>query len=125
MVKFLKLWAPVIVWAGFIFFLSGVPNLKTDLEYDFLLRKIGHIAEYFILTAFLYRAFKGSFNISVFSLFMYPAVLAFFYAVSDEIHQYFVLGRFCSVRDVLIDSLGIMAFCILVRIKKGCLCLIK
>lgn len=123
--KLAKLWAPVIVWAGVIFYFSSIPNLKTGFEYDFLLRKIGHIVEYFILTFLLYRAFKGSFNLNVLSLFMYPVMLAFIYAVSDEIHQYFVLNRFCSVRDVLIDSVGIVGFYILLRIKKGCLCLIK
>ena len=28
------------------------------------------------------------------------------YAISDEIHQYFVAGRSCEIRDVLIDSFG-------------------
>ena len=51
--------------------------------------------------------------------------VALLYAFSDEIHQYFVLGRNCSIRDVLIDSIGVISFYIFVKIKKGCLCLTK
>lgn len=29
------------------------------------------------------------------------------YAITDEVHQYFVPGRACQLRDVLIDSLGV------------------
>lgn len=123
--KWVKFWLPVVVWAGVIFFFSGIPDLKTDLEYDFFLRKIAHITEYFIFTFLLHRAFRGSVNINAFRLFSYPAALSFFYAISDEIHQYFVLGRYCSVKDVLIDSIGIIGFYILIRIKKGCLCLTR
>lgn len=120
--KFFKLWAPVVVWAGVIFWFSSIPDLKTGLECDFFLRKIAHITEYFILTFLLYRAFRDSFKMNAFRLFMYPAFFSLLYAISDEIHQYFVLTRSCSVQDVLIDSIGIIGFCVLIRIKKGCLC---
>lgn len=123
--KLFKLWVPVVVWAGIIFYFSSIPDLKTGLEYDFFLRKIAHITEYFIFTFLLYRAFSGSFNMNVFRLFMYPAAFSLLYAISDEIHQYFVLGRFCSAHDVLIDSIGIIGFYILIRIKKGCPCLTR
>lgn len=115
----------MVIWAGVIFYFSSVPDLKTNLEYDFFLRKIAHITEYFILVFFLYRAFRGSFNIHTFGLFMYPAAFSLLYAISDEVHQYFVLGRYCSARDVLIDSMGIIGFYIFIRVKKGCLCLTK
>lgn len=120
--KLFKLWGPVAVWAGVIFLFSSIPNLKTELEYDFLLRKIAHITEYFILTFLLYRAFVGSFNMNPVRLFMYPAALSLLYAMSDEIHQYFVVGRNCAIQDVLIDSVGIISLLIFVRIKKGCPC---
>ena len=108
--KFFKLWLPVFSWTAVIFFFSGVPDLKSGLEYDFILRKIAHITEYFILVFLLYRAFKGSFAMDVSRIFIYPALLSFLYAVSDEIHQSFVPGRDCSIRDVLIDSIGILGF---------------
>jgi len=123
--KLFKLWFPVVIWAGIIFYFSSIPDLKTGLEYDFFLRKLAHITEYLIFTFLLYRAFSGSFNMNVFRFFMYPAAFSLLYAISDEIHQYFVLGRSCSAQDVLIDSIGIIGFYILIRIKKGCLCLTR
>jgi VanZ family protein len=113
--KIVKLWLPVMIWAGMIFWLSGIPNLKTELEYDFILRKIAHVTEYFILTFFLYRAFRGSFKMNVARLFIYPVTLAFLYTVSDEFHQSFIPGRSASARDVLIDTLGIIGFYIVLR----------
>ena len=114
--KYFKLWFPVIIWMAVIFFLSGIPDLKSGLKYDFILRKLAHITEYFILTFLLYRAFKGAFNINGFYVFILPTLAAFFYAISDEIHQSFIPGRTCAVRDVLIDSVGIIGFCVVIKI---------
>jgi len=114
--KIFKLWLPVLIWAGIIFWLSSIPNLKSNLEYDFILRKIAHAVEYFILTFLLYRAFKGSYKINIFYLFIYPATLSLIYAASDEFHQSFIPGRSASVRDVFIDAMGIIAFYIVVNI---------
>lgn len=58
--KLLKLWGPVVAWAGVIFFFSSIPDLKSGLECDFFLRKAAHVMEYFILAFLLYRAFEGS-----------------------------------------------------------------
>jgi len=117
-VKFVKLWAPVILWAGLIFYLSAIPDLSTGLKYDFLIRKIGHITEYFVFASLLFRAFKGTFNLSDFLLFIYPASLSVLYAISDEIHQLFVRGRNCSLKDILIDTEGIFGFFVVLRINR-------
>src|SRR3989344_4893221 len=55
----LKHWFWVILWAGLIFILSSIPRLESGLDQDFLLRKLAHIFEYFVLTWFLYSAFSG------------------------------------------------------------------
>lgn len=39
------------------------------------------------------------------------------YAITDEIHQYFVPGRSCQITDVIIDSLGIITGIILVLVS--------
>lgn len=116
-IAFLNLWLPVIAWAALIFYLSGVPNLKSGLEYDFVLRKAAHIIEYLILTLLLCRAFRGSFGMKGARLLLYPAVVSFFYAVSDEIHQSFIAGRSCAIQDVMIDSIGILIAVIMVRYR--------
>jgi len=111
--KFLRLWLPVILWAVLIFCLSGIPDLKTGLKFDFILRKISHVVEYLILVSLLHRAFAASFSINPLRLFIYPAALSFLYAITDELHQSLVPGRNCSIRDVLIDTIGIIVFYII------------
>ena len=47
-----------------------------------------------------------------------PWLIGTAYAVTDEIHQSFVPGRSCEVRDVVIDSCGVAAGVLLCRIIK-------
>lgn len=105
----IKYWLPVAFWMIIIFYLSGKPDLSSGLPhfYDWILRKAAHITEYFILTSLLYRALKQNFN-SRLSL-LIAIFAALFYAFSDEYHQIFVGGRFGSIKDVGIDSIGIIA----------------
>ena len=104
MKKFLKFWLPAILWAAFIFCLSAIPHLKSGFACDFILRKMAHVTEYFVLAFFLYRAIKNFFMTSV------------LYAVSDEIHQLFVPGRHGSPNDVLIDMIGIVCFYLMIKL---------
>jgi VanZ family protein len=119
MKKLIKLWLPVFIWAGAIYLLSATPNLAVSSGWtDFVLRKLAHAAEYFIFTFLLYRAFQGTFRLSFIYLVISPAAIAFLYAVSDELHQYFVPTRVCSWKDVLIDAVGIAFFYVIIRFKK-------
>ena len=110
MKKFLIYWLPLIIWAGIIFFLSSIPDLKTDLDQDFLLRKIAHITEFAILTFLIARliTFYRRPKLSWKEISFYSAVFAIFYALTDEVHQNFVFGRYGSLVDVGIDSIGIL-----------------
>lgn len=120
LIKFLRLWGPVIFWCGLIFYFSGIPQLSTGWGiWDLILRKAAHIAEYLILAFLFYRAIKGTFNPSSFYLLFWPSALTFLYAVSDEFHQSFISGRGCSGLDVLIDSTGIIIFYIILHKIKG------
>ena len=49
---------------------------------------------------------------SVRNMFLITIAICFLYAVSDEIHQYFVPGRACRLFDVLIDTSGSAFFCL-------------
>ncbi|MBU1998366.1 MAG: VanZ family protein [Candidatus Omnitrophota bacterium] len=118
--KLLKLWFPVFFWCWLIFYLSGTPSLETPWGvWDFILRKIAHILEYYILAWLIYRAFKGTFVSSWINLYFWPGALSFLYAVSDEIHQYFVPTRGPSAEDVLIDCFGIIIFFMIIRRRAG------
>ncbi|MFH1460957.1 MAG: VanZ family protein [Patescibacteria group bacterium] len=104
-----KNWLLVFIWIGFIFFLSNQPGLKSGLpgQWDFLLRKLAHIAEYAILTWLLIRALK-EYSINRRQILVLAISLSILYAISDEYHQSFISERQGAGQDVLIDSLGIL-----------------
>jgi len=103
-----KNWILVFIWASFIFFLSHQPFLESGLsnQWDFILRKIAHITEYAILTWLLIRALRG-YQLTPSQILLLAISLSFLYAMSDEYHQTFILGRQGVPRDVFIDSFGI------------------
>jgi VanZ family protein len=104
------LWLPVLLWCSFIYYLSGIPNLKTQWGlWDLIFRKCAHFLEYAILGCLIYRALRGSCEWSRQRAFWIALGLTVLYAVSDELHQTRVRGRVGSPRDVLIDSVGAWA----------------
>ena len=68
-----------------------------------VLRKIAHFTEYAALGFCVSGAIYFTFNKNKFYIPLIPCVL---YAVSDEIHQYFVPERACRIFDVFVDSCG-------------------
>ncbi len=93
-------------------FYPSFDNLPLSQQTDTLniitvfVRKAAHFSVYFVLgvlSALLALTFaRLQFLIRSLSAFAFCAV----YAVTDEIHQHFVVGRACSFKDVCIDSLG-------------------
>ena len=72
---------------------------------DHYVRKTAHFMEYALLAVLVFRALK----IDVYQkihLFFTAWVICIIYAATDELHQYFVPGRSCQIRDVMIDSAG-------------------
>lgn len=69
------------------------------------IRKIAHFSIYTCL-GFLLYLLTNTFEISNKKRILISIILAFMYAISDELHQYFVPGRSCEIRDVLIDTFG-------------------
>lgn len=101
-------WLLVLVWAGVIWALSSIPELKSGLEQDFVLRKIAHGLEFAILAVLLVRALPHPRHGTAVR-YLGALILAIEYAAIDEIHQGFVPGRQPSARDVAIDALGVVA----------------
>jgi VanZ family protein len=92
-------WGPVVAWAGLIFVLSSIPDLGTGLGgWDLVLRKLAHAAEFAVLGFLLLRAIGQEWA---------ALALGIAYAVSDELHQHFVPGRFGSPFDVMLDAVGV------------------
>ena len=82
----------------------------------FIVRKGAHFAEYTILGGFLVPAVtewmavdKTPVPDSVRSIRIISWLVGTLYAVTDEIHQSFVPGRSCELRDIGIDSCGVLA----------------
>jgi len=107
----------------FLLWLDPHISAATIVSIHFALRKIGHLTEYAILAALLWRGLRGTFNTTrkmVLALSTFLAAAAF--AASDEYHQSFVPSRTASAHDVMIDCVGALvavALCVLFsRVRK-------
>jgi VanZ family protein len=83
-----------------------------------VIRKLGHLTEYAILAALLWRALLGSvvWVAKRWMLFITTLVVCALFAASDEFHQSFVPSRTPAVHDVMIDICGALvglAICLL------------
>lgn len=110
----------VIIWMIFIFVMSSSSSNQSNNQSGFfvdiivnifnisnvdmvtlVVRKMAHLAEYFILGILLsnmFKCFDKKIYISV--------IMCILYAISDEIHQLYVPGRSGQFVDVVIDSVG-------------------
>lgn len=71
---------------------------------SFYIRKLAHITEYLILGFLMFNLLN---QYSVTNIY-YAIGLSILYSCTDEFHQLFISGRSGSIRDVLIDSIGIL-----------------
>lgn len=120
-------WTIVILWMALIFNLSSqpavesnklskgvtkvivetarkvAPNTSFDVnKFNHILRKNAHFFAYLILGILIMNAMRRSGIKSIKAVLL----ICIIYAISDEIHQYYVPGRGPLVKDVLIDSVG-------------------
>ena len=70
-----------------------------------VIRKCAHFTEYACLGAAIMYGLFHKFKEWKFK-FLYPELIAFLYACTDELHQYYVPGRYGTFSDVIIDSCG-------------------
>ena len=119
--KKIQNWFLFFLWAGLIFFLSHQPDLSSGLPkiWDFVLAKSAHFLEYVLLTFLLIQALKEH-QLTKKKILILAVILAMGYAFSDEYHQSFILGRNASLRDVLIDSSGVLLIACLALFSKRC-----
>ena len=96
----LAIWFPPLLWAAVIFTFSSLETIKvTELFFwDFLLKKSAHIFEYAVLFTLTFRATRRNWFLTY--------ALCIIYAISDEFHQSFVVGRTASVFDLAFDLSG-------------------
>ncbi len=90
---------------------------------DYPIRKLAHLTEYALLgMAITFGILYGS-NIDKYNQkkqYFFVQTMGSLYAMTDEIHQLFVLGRAGRIGDVLIDSIGVLiGFCIFVVVFRN------
>ena len=121
-----------------VLLLAGLLHADVDLV-SFVVRKAAHFAEYLALGVCLWLTVRdalarrlermhgspedlsespipGCTTPQRMPSFFVPWAIGAFYAVTDEIHQYFVPGRSCELRDMLIDACGVAAGVVLCRL---------
>lgn len=131
----LKNWLPAFVWMTVIFMFSAQPatksnelssgftkllidalgriipfNIEISTISDFvgqmnhIIRKFAHFFVYMVLGVLVSRALiKNGHRARVLLISFFICAI---YASSDELHQLFVPGRGCQLKDVIIDSTG-------------------
>lgn len=105
-------WLPVLALMGFIFYLSSRQRISIGGTYveNFIIFKSLHVLEYALLYLLVFRAMFKTFSkrLAINSIFILSITIAILYGASDEIHQTLVPTRQGSVRDVFIDTIGIL-----------------
>jgi len=128
MSSFLKYWLPPLLWASLVSVFSSdsfssdntapllqplfqwlLPHATPERIHSFhyLIRKLGHFTEFFVLAMLLYRALRSGrgmhwrWRVAVSTL-----GLVLVYAVVDEVHQRFVPSRTAAWSDSLLDFFG-------------------
>ena len=107
---------PAILWMALIF-IGSTDILSAEHTSRFLtalnaiqiaIRKLGHLTEYAILAALLWRALRSgtAATLKMPILFGIVLIACAGFAASDEFHQSFVPSRTSSARDVMIDICG-------------------
>ena len=108
-----KYWIPPLLYMGLIFIVSSLeqPPIPPP-KFEWIgIDKLLHFIEYGILSVLLTIAFVNA-SPSWFParlIWVTAALISILYGASDEIHQYFVPGRFATVADWVSDVIGSIA----------------
>lgn len=125
----------IIFWLGVIFFFSNsdasastiqtkiVINKLIELAEDnsffnfivlkltekhslvYSIRKLAHLTIFCILQLIVFSVARHH-GKSILKSTIYSMLAVVLYATFDEIHQYFIPGRSCQIKDIFIDTLG-------------------
>ncbi len=114
-------WVPVLVWMGLIFYLSAQPDLPHHPQgiVDVIIKKTGHMAEYGVLAGLVWWAWPSSGGQRPRRVSVYALMLSALYAISDEVHQFFVPGRTAMWFDVGFDVAGVVLSLLLISVVIG------
>jgi VanZ family protein len=97
-----------------IFILSAQPGGGDHPWWDVILRKLGHVSGYALLTGLWWWALRGVSNRPL----LLAALISLAYGCTDEFHQTFVNDRTGTPVDVGIDSIGIALAVLLIVLRR-------
>lgn len=99
---------------------SADEKLAIAENIDFYIRKCAHFSIYAVLGFLALFAFLSYDKIKRSKRkYLYIMLFCLLYAVSDEIHQYFVPGRACRLFDVCVDFCGsLCGICVAKSLKQ-------
>ena len=97
------LMAMFLYWLYRLFGLHGISETVFLETYMHLVRKAAHLIEFMVLGILV---FMNCHEFMKKELLFRSLLFSCIYAVSDELHQLFVLNRSCQITDMLIDCLG-------------------
>ena len=109
----LRALAPIALMAV-IFILSAQPAAGHHAWWVIVIRKLGHITGYGLLTAAWWWALGGVVDRPL----LWAVGISLGYACTDEFHQTFVRGREGTPRDVGIDAIGMAIAVVLIRMRR-------
>lgn len=121
LLRALWIWGPLFAYLGLIFYLSSLTQIGWAADYpDY----VEHSLEYCGLAILMARALNGGLaRRAPWRILVLAFLLCTVYAISDEIHQYFVPNRFSDVRDVASDAVGagtgLLALRLVQRLQPG------
>ena len=87
--------------------LEEIEKLELQENLSYIVRKGAHFSIYTVL-GLLLMTYVNTYNISVKEKVLISFIAGTLYAITDEVHQYFVPGRSCEFKDVCIDGSGIL-----------------
>jgi VanZ family protein len=93
--------APLLLM-GVIFYLSAQSSSGHHPWWEVIVRKLGHVSGYALLTALWWWALRGVVTRPL----LVAVCIALAYACTDEYHQTFVRGRTGTPVDVGVDAIG-------------------
>jgi VanZ family protein len=100
---------------GAIFYLSSQPAEAHHPWWEVIVRKLGHVTGYAVLTALWAWALSGVVKRPVLA----AVCISLAYACTDEYHQTFVDGRTGTPTDVGMDAVGIALAAAAIGFRRG------
>jgi VanZ family protein len=105
---------PALALMGVIFFFSAQPAAAHHAWWVIVVRKLGHVTGYALLTGAWWWALRGIVERPL----LWAVCISLAYACTDEYHQTFVRGREGTPRDVGIDAIGMALAALLINLRR-------